>query len=527
MKVFRILPLLMIALFAQAQTTKAPVIRPYSPDEEKIAKKDCEAMIKAGVFNPALPIAQRLHATRSSDAQYNYLLGIAYLNSNVNKAKAVEYLEFADNANTKEKPKDLKFDLAFAYHHAAMYDKAKETYEAYRTEKKGTVDTRLRYDLHYDWAENAGKYTSESVPAQFENLGKGVNSAWADFQPVISASDSLVYFSSLRKGNTGGMTDDLGDIPADIYYFAQNDTMRGKAKNAGINLNTAFYDQAVWVNMSGNRMLIYRESDEVNNDLMQALLKGKQWDKTVALGKDFITKVVESGGCISPDGSTLYFAAEVEGSKTGKDIWFCTRNENSWSKPEKMGDEINTAYNEDAPQLWHDGKTLFFSSEGHGSIGGYDIFMSYRNDPKQKFSKPESIGYPLNTLYDDIGIALNPDGKTLYLAQVREGGFGNYDLYKVKLEKPLIKNPMVHVQGLAMTNLGTPAKDAIVVISDAASGETLLETETNEATGRFDAALPAGTYKVSVRHVKSGKAEAEITVDPNQSGRSPLLIQFP
>ena len=526
MRKYILLFLFALPLFLSAQT-KQPALKPYLKDDVKDAKKEADDMFKSQGFNQAIKIYERLIITDPNNAEYNYKLGLCYLNTNINKAKAIPMLEYAANANTKDKPKDVLFDLARAYHYAGLYDKAIEYFEKYRVEKKGSVDAKLKFNDWVDWSTSAKTLTANPVNVKFENLGKTINSPSADYRPVMGVSDTIIYFASKRKGNTGGLTDDLGDVTSDVYFFLQNDTSRSKAKNAGVNLNTAFYEEAMYINPYGDKMLLYRESPESNGDIYIAQLKGKQWDKPVSLGKDFITKTMETGACMSPDGLTLYFSAEMAGSKTGKDIYKCTRTESTgWSKPTRLGDKINSNGDEDNPYMWIDGKTFFFSSTGHGSMGGYDLFKSVLASSNEDFSTPENLGFPINSAYDDIGFALEPDGKTFYVSAVRDSGLGDYDIYKATTDKPLTSNPMVWIQGVAMTSARTPAKGAFVVVTNATTGDKIANCESNDATGHFDIAVPAGSYKVTLRHAKLGKADADITVDPTIANKVYLEIKF-
>ena len=520
--------LLCFPLWLSAQKPKQAAIRGYTADEVKEAQHEADGYFKSMNYIPALKVYERLVITNPKDAENNYKLGLCYLATNINKSKSVTYLEYAANANSKSRPKDVLFDLARAYHYSGLYDQALETFEKYRVEKKGAVDAKLKFNDWVEWSTNAKAMSASPVNCTFENLGKGINSNGADYRPLISANDSIVYFSSRRKGNVGGgATDDLGDYTADIYYFTQNDSAIGKAKSVGVNINTAEYDETMFLNMNGDRMLVYREGPETNGDIFIAELQGKQWAKPVSLGKDFVTKATETGACLSPDGLTLYFAAEVDGSKTGKDIYRCTRTETTtWGKPVRLGDEINTKGDEDNPYMWYDGKTLFFSSNGRKGMGGYDIYKAVMKDPHEGFSAAENIGYPLNSTYDDIGIAVCPNGKTIYLSAVRDSGMGDMDLYKVKLEKPITPVQMALIEAKGITNVGGPAKNAIVLITNADSGETVAQMQANDATGRFDAALPAGKYKIVLRHAKFGKCETEITVDPVASPKVVLEMHF-
>lgn len=494
---------------------KQPAIKGFSKEEEGEAKKEAAAYFKAMNYSQAQAFYERLVVTDPKDVEYNYKLALIYMFTNTARQKAMPLMEYVVNANSKSIPKDATFDLGRAYFYGGLYDKALETYEKYRVEKHGTVDSKLNFDLWVKWATNAKELTSHPSDASFENMGKSINSITADYRPVIGANDSIVYFSSKRKGNTGGLVDDLGDIPSDILFFTQGDSSRSKAKSIGPNINTPYYEECLYVNASGDRMLIYKEGPETSGDIQLVQLKGKQWDKPVVPAKQFVSKAAETGACLAPDGLTMYFAAEAEGSKTGKDIWRCTRTDQTgWGKPEKLGDNINTKEDEDCPYLWLDGKTLFFSSKGFNSMGGYDIFKTVMTNPAEGFGKPENIGYPLNTVNDDIGIGINPDGKTLYLASVRDSGLGDYDIYKVKLAQTITPTQLALVHGTAINSAGAPAKGAFVTITDATTGSETYKAQTNDANGTFDAALPAGTYKIALRHAKFGKADVELTINP-------------
>jgi hypothetical protein len=527
MKTILYILLLVIPSLTYSQSKPQP-IRPYSKEEVKEAKGTAEDYMRSQNYSGALVIYQRLVVTEPNNADFNYKLGFCYLSSNIDKSKAVSYMEYAAEANIKSRPKDVLFDLGRSYHYAGMYDKALETYEKYRTEKKGTIDAKLGFDRYVAWSVNAKDLVNNPVTSVFENLGKTINSVSADYRPIISSTDSIVYFSSKRKGSTGGLVDDLGDFPSDVYFFTQNDTSRSKVKNAGPNVNTPFYEETCFITSSGDKMLVYRESPESNGDIYIGVLNGKQYEKLVNLGKDFITKTLETGACYSPDGLTLYFSAEMEGSKTGKDIYKCTRTETtSWSKPERLGDNINTLGDEDFPLMWIDGKTFFFSSTGRNSMGGYDVFRATLNSENEGFTSPTNIGYPLNSAYDDMNIAVAPDGKTCYIGAVRDSGLGDFDIYKVLLAAPITNSQLVYVSGITITAVGGPAKGAFVVVTKAGTGETVANLKTNDATGRFDLALPDGNYKISLRHPKLGKADADLTVDSTKGYKTSVVLTFP
>ncbi|MFN5347721.1 MAG: hypothetical protein ACK5B3_10885, partial [Bacteroidota bacterium] len=368
---------------------------------------------------------------------------------------------------------------------------------------------------------------TNSREVAFTNMSKTINSNGSDYRPLMGVADTVVYFSSKRKGTTGGLIDPDGIAYSDIFFWTQNDTAVSKAKNAGINLNTAEFDELFYISPAGDKMITYFDSPEVYRDLMITKLVGKAWEKPVSLGKDFTTKLDETGATLTPDGMTLYFSYEAAGSKTGKDIYVSTRTEStSWTKPERLGDNINSAYDDDYPSMWIDGKTLFFSSRGHGSIGGYDVFKVTMKDPKEGFSRPENIGYPLNTLYDDFPPAIKPDGKSGYVCQVRDSGLGDYDIYSFKSTTSLVEKSLTWIQGKTFALTGMPAKGAYITITDAQTGSAVANITSNEASGRFDVALPNGTYKVLAKHAKLGRAE-EITLTVNGEYKQVIEVKFP
>lgn len=519
--------LIMSFTMVNAQKKKQPAIKAYSSDEFKLAKKDAEAYYKDLNYSAALKIYERLLVNEPNNADFNYKMGMCYINTNVAKEKAIPYLEFAANANSKDKPKDVIFDLGKAYLYAGLYDKAIETFEAFRVQKSGTVDAKLKFNQWVEWSHAAKKLSSAPIACTFEHMGKAVNSNQADYRPIMGVADTVIYFSSKRKGTVGGLTDDFGESPADVYFFTKGDSAASKAKNAGINVNTEFYEETMHLSMAGDMMLIYREGPESNGDIYVAKLKGKSWEKPELIDKDFSTKVLETGASLSPDGMTLYFSAEAVDGKTGKDIWVCTRTTSTgWSKPEKVKGPINTDGDEDNPVMWIDGKTLFFSSTMHGSMGGYDLLKSYMVNPSEGFGTPENLGYPLNSVYDDLNLALSCDGKTGFIAAVREGGLGDYDIYKFALEKPIVNTPMSWLKGRGITNVGTAAKGALIFVTEAVSGATVAEMEANETTGRFDIALAPGDYKILLKHPKAGRAEATLKVEAGQK-RIDLDLIFP
>ncbi len=493
---------------------KAPKPKPLTKEEESTVKSEAADYFKQGSYKEALTRYLRLFDTNSNNTDYNYKAGICYLRTNIDRRKAADFLEYV--STQKDAPKDILFDLAAAYHANGEFEKAIETYEKFREVNKGKVNPKYELEQHIGWCTNAAALVKNPVNAEFMNLGKGINTSYAEFRALVTADDSILVFTSNRKGNTGGLMDALGEIPSDIYYTTF-DSVWLKAKNIGININSENYEESLFLTCAGEKLLLYRESPENEGDIFQADLKGKSYQKAVMIGQAFKTGEHETGACLSPDGTTLFFSSERKGGLGGRDIYKCEWAGGTWGKPVNLGEPINTKYDEDNPYMFSDGQTLFFASTGHNSMGGYDIFKSVSYDGKERWSKPENIGYPLNSVYDDLTISMTTNGKTAYVSAVRDSGFGDFDLYRVTLSQSLVPTRLVLVKGQVLTLSGMPGKNLQVNLTRKSTGAAMGDITTNAATGKFLAPLPAGDYHIKVITDKQGKVDEDFTIPDDGS----------
>lgn len=491
-----------------AQKKPAPE-KPLTKEEISEMKKSAGDLYKDKRYFEAANLYVKLAKAESQDTEINYRAGFSLLNSNSEKTKAVDYLEFV--VQQKDAPKDAQYWLGMANLYSGNYDAAIASFDKY---KAGKPDAKIDVALATEWAYNAKELVKNPVEVKFENMGKTVNSISADYRPVVSVDDSIVFFASNRKGNMGNMQDESGENYTDIWMFTQTDSIKPKAKNPGIILNSDGYDEPCGLNLAADEMLIYRYSQEVSSDIMKTELKGKSWQKPISLGKSFETKDLESGACYSPSGNLIVFSSAIKGGSGGKDLYSCKKNDNgSWAAAVSLGTSINTKYDEDYPSMSADGKTLFFASKGHKSMGGYDMFMSTRPDENSNWSEPVNIGYPLNSVDDNSGLAILPDGLTGYLAAIMPDGFGSTDIYKFTLTKPLVKTNLVVIKANVVVGATlTPSKNSRITITKKGTGTMMAELFTNASTGGFLIALPVGEYDVAIRTEKLGKFDDTLSV---------------
>jgi len=503
-----ILFFILLAFNTEAQK-KPSKPKPLTKEEESTVKGEANDFFKQGNYKEALVRYLRLFDTNTNSTDYNYRAGICYLKTNIDKSKAAEFLEFV--STQKDAPKDILYDLATAYHYNSEFDKAIETYEKFREANKGKVNPKFELDQRISWSYNAAELIKQPVNAVFENLGKGINTNYAETKPLVTADDSVLVYTSNRKGNTGGLMDAFGEIPSDLYYTTF-DSIWMKAKNIGVSINSENYEESLYLSPAGDRLIIYRESPENEGDIFWAAQKGKSFQKAVLIGQAFKTGERETGACLSPDGKTLYFSSDKKGGIGGRDIYKCELSGGTWSKPENLGEPINTKYDEDCPYMFADGQTLFFASTGHKSMGGYDIFKSVSYDGKERWSAPENIGFPLNSLYDDMNIALVSNGKTAYMSSVKDSGFGDFDIYRVTLANSIVPNKMVLLKGQVITLAGLPGKNLDIKITRKSTGSDMGTIVSNSATGKFLVPLPPGEYHIKAITDKQGKVDIDFTL---------------
>ena len=199
---------------------------------------------------------------------------------------------------------------------------------------------------------------------------------------------------------------------------------------------------------------------------------------------------------ISADGNSLYFTSNKPGGFGGRDLYISKRKfDGDWEKAENLGPSINTAYDEDSPFIHPDGVTLSFSSNGHNTMGGFDIFSSMQLDGV--WSQPINVGFPINTTDDDIFYVISPDSKTAYFSSFREGGLGEKDNYMATFPDRK-ETPLVLVKGIVLDKDGHPAKNVRITITDNETEQVVSVYKANSKTGNFLFILtPGKNYNIT------------------------------
>ncbi|MCC6385458.1 MAG: tetratricopeptide repeat protein [Bacteroidia bacterium] len=512
-----LLPLLLLGLTAFSQAKKPPLTK----DQVKQARSEGAALFKNENFKHALKYYYDLVEYDKSDIESQYRLGICLIKSNINKKKAAEHLK--EVVGKKDAPKDINYYLGIALMYNHEFIDAIDAFEKYREEMKGKPNPSLMVERYVEWCNNAMELMKNPVNVTFFNPGKGVNSPYNDFQPVCSAFDSVIYFSSNRKGTFGGALDGFGEYVTDIFSTAVSANAFTKAKNVGTNLNNDGYNEALYLTMNSDKMLVYNEGgSNGGSEIALSELKGRQWLKPISLSAVLGLKSngLISGASITQDGKTIYFSAELKGGKGGKDIWKIEKDTatGKWSAPINLGDYINTPYNEINPFLFFDHKTLFFASQGHNSMGGYDLFRSYQADTQQDWSKAENLGFPINTVFDDETISVNGTGHTAYIAALRDEGIGEKDIYRITTTASLVSPQPVLTKIFSVSPTGLAPRDGFCIVTVRATGEMIGTFSINPSSGIVCLTLSEGQYRLKIRSPRNGMIDADFDITGSEPG---------
>lgn len=410
------------------------------PKLAKLKTKEGDKFFNKGVdeFENALVNYLDAYNYNKQDAYIASQIGYIYFETG-RLQQAIPYFEHAVKISNNKASYD-QYLLARTYQLLNENDKAIELFSDYKNalinDKK--VDSEVKQnqvekvELHILHAQNAKEITRKEVPIIIKNLGNQINSPFPDYAPIGSSDMKTIYFTSRRKGSTGGKVDKQDKLEfEDIYVSTLNSNGQwGAPQKVPGAINTNTHEATVSLSADGKRMIIYKPTQ--NGDLYESILKDGLWTTPQPL-KGVNSKFREVDATFSPDGNTIYFTSNnpLYSMNGSMDILLSRRNsDGTWSNPTNLGSDINTKYNELYVHLSSDGKTLYFSSEGHNSIGGYDIFKCTLLE-NGKWSSPENVGYPINSIGDDVSMFFSENGELAWFDSDREGGFGYKDVYEM------------------------------------------------------------------------------------------------
>lgn len=483
-------------------------------------RKDAAKTLEYREYFTAIELYKQLLATDPNSAEYNYQLGVAYLNI-TSGTESIKHLLKAYDADPNY-ANDMEYRIGQAYQLLGDFEQAKAYYQDAKAEfgtSRSTIQNNVdlknkerteqltsnqkdldKVNRRLEECENGIQFTNQPVNATVLNIGSKINSEYPDYAPIIPQDSSFMVFTSRREGTTGGRRDYKDDLfYEDIYLSFYQEGEWSSPQNLGI--NKKYHDAGAAVSADGQELYLYRDNPKTKGDLYVAMFNAEQmtFEEPKKLNKNINTKHQETSLCLSADGNTMYFASDRPGGLGGLDIYVSRRGaDGDWGEAELLQGPINTAYDDDAPFLAYDGKTLYFSSKGHNTMGGYDIFKSTISESGE-LQEPVNLGYPINGPDDDAHLVLTYDNRKGYFVSSDPSGYGYEDIYS--LSAPTVMLYKLDKTGLS---LSTPTYASNTLNPDSMS-------TTNSTSGVPE---PAFSFKVLFGFDRAGipsQAKASIS----------------
>ncbi|WPP49012.1 OmpA family protein [Catalinimonas niigatensis] len=499
----------------------------YSQDNKELARQQVEIGDEIYYEQKAPEVAKEFYilaAQADPDNIKANFMAAKTITETINKGEATPYF-----LRAYELDPDYRFDLLYsigrAYQYGLQFEEAIEYYNGYLAKLEKDKEYRGEDKIPNSQVkrriyecENGIEFVADARNFNITNLGTQINSNSLDYAPVINADETMLIFTSRRKENNLNENVYNDNFPyEDIFMSRKVDGKWLPAENVGIPVNTLYFESSSALSADGQQLYIYR--DENNGDLFVSDRKADgSWSPPVPVSANINSSYSENSVSISPDGQTIYFSSNRPGGYGGLDLYKCEKDRRGvWGKVTNLGDKINTPFDEDGVFIDYDSKTLYFSSRGRKGMGGYDIFKSVYEAETTTWNEPVNLGYPINTPDDDIYFVSTKDGKRGYYATVRNGGTGYLDIYMVEIpdmnsdQKQLDKQK---INQLAENNQNLTNRNPDKVKAG--------ETKTSETTTSLESAstLQAVQLLLRVEDAATEEAvEATVSMKDMQSGK--------
>jgi hypothetical protein len=520
LKKYHFLLLLILTLsFAKAQINnelKTGLQKTLSEPEKKLLDI-ADKHFKNQEYISALFIYDSINKAQTTVNIYlSYLLGTCQCYDSYYFSKAEENVKAA--ASIKNKLFDYDFYLGKAYANNDKYLDAITQFDLYlKNPLPDTLSNIVKWQIQV--CRNALQQQTKSAAATITNIGPLVNTAASEYSPVLPGNENFIIFAYCGPKSKGGKqkfpgkADEKGIYFEDVYISRKQDSGGWSVPKAIDALNTIGNDAPISLSHDGQKLYLFRNVALGNGDIFVSYLKGTEWSAAEKL-KGVNSNYWEGSICFSPDEKYAYFSSERPGGQGGRDIWIAQQlPDGGYGNIKNLGPTINTTLDEDAPFITADGKTLFFSSTGHNSSGGYDI---YRCDLKDgKWTTPYNIGKPVNTNQDDKYYWVSADGQRGYYSSERKGGLGLQDIYLVEPSMFGKPSALIMLSGIVYVD-DKPVEAEIKIRSKNGRKDFFGKFISNSVSGEYLLNIPSGNQfelKFSYKDLSLVKHFTTVTLD--------------
>lgn len=384
--------------------------------------------------------------------------------------------------------------VAEPYIQERQWEKVAEVFETYRPLFK-TMEKRFEKII------SSLEAAEESLAVT--NLGSGINTGADEYAPVPSADGLRLYFLGRHRSDCYG-----GE---DVFVSNLQNGKWQKALNLGESINTNLNEAIQSILADGNRIILFGSYDESfgGGDIFYADKTKEGWGDIQHFPKPINSQYFDADASMTSDGKAILFTSDrpdgigsfheksdlFHGHYGGNtDIYVSLLTEEGWSEPINLGATINTPYTERTPFLHPDGKTLYFSSDGHYGLGRLDVFKAVRlkEDSWTEWSEPDNLGKEINTADDDWGYIVATAGDVAYFsARGKSGGYGGSDIYSIPLPEEVRPEVVATISGKVMDGSGN-VLEAAIKWEDLSTGENMGQLKSDPQDGSYFIVLPLG-----------------------------------
>ena len=487
-------------LFATLVALSMSGFAQYQSRGDKYNAADAALFYKTGNFYDALPLFEILAEQKPNNQEYQLKIGICHLNLNQTPEKAIEYIKrVADNST---KTTNVHYYLGRAYALNYRFKKAIETYNVAKVLNTTEYYYKQQIPHLIEQCNNGIQLVKDSLNVEIINLGTPVNSSGNEYSPSINVAENELIFTYRGEKSLGGRLSNTnqpkenGNFNEDIYSTKFSNNIWSVPESISDSINTIMDEASISIAESENKLYLFKDTKTAKGDIFESVKEGEEWSEPKRLS--FNSNYWEGHASLASDGKKIIFSSNRPYGKGGKDLYSADLQEDgSWGNVKNLGPTINTIYDEDAPFLHLDGALLSFSSKGHTSMGGYDIFES-KILGDTAYSEPLNLGYPINTSANDIFYTVLPNDN-VYYSSARKGGYGQNDIYLINVKG-------INISGIAKLYKDPQGAISTLVVNITNEDKTFNLADTTDGFGRYNfSKLPSGdNYELFIEEIDEG-----------------------
>lgn len=470
----------------------------FSSNDRKLWK-EAEKNLAMGQYDKALTNYKMIYESNSDNYNMAFKSGFCYLHSEKaeNVELAIQYLEeaqphvdknYKDNFKEDAAPPETEYYLGVAYRLQANYGKAIEHFKAYKTYTKRNFKTLTDelIDREIQSCEFSQTNPAPKYKVEIYNFDVDIPEGQYLRCPVVSGNDSIFVYTLGTQNvyppdvNTDR---DLYYLPVDdIYYSVWENNSWSDPKKISDEINLNGYTMPVSLSYDGKTLLLVHDDND-NGNIYKSEFKNGKWSNAEKLNKNINSRKWESHAFLSRDNSKLYFTSARKDGAGELDLYFSELSEEGeWGEAQNVGSNLNTEFHEETPFMINNETQLYFASEGHGNMGGFDMFVSVFDSVENEWTKPMNLGYPYNTVGNDIAYIVTFQDQFIYCPQNsnqrREGVVGS-DCFSLRMP---YEDKLVALKGqIYIPQLDNQIpEDLVIAAVDQETGDTLQKVVPNE-----------------------------------------------